>query len=434
MIRSGPFGAKPKPKAKAKPKPKPQPNANYIPSSRSERRRADAVAAIRTAEQVAAAASSGPPQSIPHPHEPFLFPPKPQHPSETNQPPPKLIPFRDPYKLVNLLRLGYATEDDISKVHRIPRYIPKKQKKFMYYHVHGPNTWMIDIVFIRTDGSVWDLSEDDATILAQAQSLEERPEAPVSEADRLRFAEEADRILEENSCKKVLLCIHCNSRFTLAFIIENQKATTLIPCISFLHHNWGCDTIISDAQASIAKAINDINGNDRRVAEIGLIKHIKLNMSSGNNKYFHTMLSLVDRMCRTLRDMIYNVKFHNPELQVDTALLFKLCDIYNNVQHERLSDVMEFPITPKQMFEHPKVQLEYVRRASAHNYRIKDNNGSIPEGEIVRVYNKPEPFKKRRNTVEDDEYKVVGYDGRYYLENLKTGMIGKYLRSQIVRY
>ena len=428
--RRTPFDPKPKPK------PKPKPNANYVPSSRAERHRADTIAALTRGRRAAAAAasSSPPPQHIPEPDFPFHFPPQPQHPFQTNQPPPKIIPFRDPYKLVNLYRLGYATVDDISKVHRIPRYIPKKQKRFMYYHVHGLNTWMIDIVFIKTDGSVWDLSEADATILAQAQSLEERPDAPINDEDRRHFSETADKILKENRCKKVLLCIHCNSRFTLAFIIDDQKATTLAPCISFLQNNWHCDTIISDAQASIAKAINDINGNDPRVADAGVIKHIKLNMSAGNNRYFHTMLSLVDRMCRTLRDMIYNAKFHNPTLEVDNRLLFKLCEIYNNVVHERLSEIMEFPITPQQMFDHERIQLEYIRRASAHNYRIKDINGTIPLGEIVRVYNKPEPFKKRRNTVEDDEYEVLGYDGRYYLRNLKTGLIGKYVRSQIVRY
>ena len=157
-------------------------------------------------------------------------------------------------------------------------------------------------------------------------------------------------------------------------------------------------------------------------------------MSAGNNKYFHTMLSLVDRMCRTLRDMIYNAKFNNPRLEVDNGLLYRLCEIYNNVQHDRLSEVMGFPITPEQMFKYKSVQEEFVRRASAHNYRIRDINRGLPEGEIVRVRNAPAPFKKRRNTVEDDEYEVLAYDGRYWLRNLTTGNIGRYLRSQIVRY
>ena len=429
----------PKPKARSKRK---QQDDDYQPTSAAERRRSEATAAITRGRNAAsaAAASSSATSSVSSPLPPNLgivFPPQPNHSYDENRQGPTIIPFRTPYKLVNVLHMGYANPDEIAKVHRIPRYIPKKQKRFMYYHVHGLNTWMIDIVFIKTDGSVFELSEADATVLAQAQELEEQPEEVVSPEDRRHFTEEADRILKENSCKKVLLCVHCNSRLAIAFIIENQKAITIIPCIEFLHHQFNCDTIISDAQASIAAAINLINGNDTHsIARRGepIIKHISLNMSSKNNKYFHTMLSLVDRMCRTLRDMIYNVKFHNPNIEVNNQLLFKLCDIYNNVQHDKLTQVMEFPISPQEMFDHPNVQLEFIRRVSGHNYRIKDINNTIPEKEIVRIYNKPEPFKKRRNTVADDEYKVLGYDGRYYLQNQKTGDIEKYLRSQIVRY
>ena len=385
--------------------------------------------------------------------DPFRFPP---------DAPERLIPFRTPYKLVQVERMGLATPADIFKVYRVPRYMAKKQKRYMYYHVHGYNTWMVDIVFIKTDGSMWDLSEEEATVLAQAEQIRDRYEAPVPVAripeeegegegegegedeeeepplpppdQEEQFINEADRILEENRCKIVLLCVHCNSRFAQAFVIKDQKALTLIPCLKLLQRKYKCDTVISDAQASIAKAITLINryalfGHDDR----GL-KHIKLNMSAGNNKYFHTMLSLVDRMCRTLRDMIYNAKFNNPRLEVDNGLLYRLCEIYNNVQHDRLSEVMGFPITPEQMFKYKSVQEEFVRRASAHNYRIRDINRGLPEGEIVRVRNAPAPFKKRRNTVEDDEYEVLAYDGRYWLRNLTTGNIGRYLRSQIVRY
>ena len=369
------------------------------------------------------------------------------------------IPFRTAYKLDDIQRLGHASLQDIAKVHRIPRYIPKKQKSYMYYHVHGFNTWMIDIVFIKTDGTVFELSEADATVLAEAQRIEEVIPQPEGEGEgedeegegegeegegegeegevleqipdeiRRQFADATDRILRENNCKIVLLCIHCNSRKSIAFVIKNQKALTLIPCLAFLCYRYHCDTIISDAQASIGKAIYDIN--HRSMLNV---KHIKLNMSSKNNQYFHTMLSLVDRMCRTLRDMIYNVKFHNQLVEVDNILLFKLCDIYNNVQHDRLTMIMGFPITPQQMFENLRVQQEFIRRLSAHNYRLNHINRMIPEKEIVRIYNRPEPFKKRRNSVADDEYEVEGYDGRYFLRNLKTGTLGRYLRSQIVRY
>ena len=397
-------------------------------------------------------------------HDPYTYPPDAPH---------RLIPFRTPYKLVQVERMGLATPADIFRVYRVPRYMAKKQKRFMYYHVHGFNTWMIDIVFIKTDGSVWDLSEEEATVLAQAERIrdrttpantqeskgegegegedeedeegeQEREQRRVHEGEPVmtpeeeqQFLNEADRILEENRCKIVLLCVHCNSRFTQAFVIKDQKALTLIPCLKLIQRKYKCDTIISDAQASIAKAISLINRYalfNRHGDPNEQIKHIKLNMSAGNNKYFHTMLSLVDRMCRTLRDMIYNAKFNNPRLEVDNGLLYRLCEIYNNVQHDRLTEVMGFPITPKQMFEYKSVQEEFVRRASGHNYRIRDWNKTLPEGEIVRVRNAPAPFKKRRNSVEDDEYEVLGYDGRYWLRNLTTGYIGRYLRSQIVRY
>ena len=477
-----PASARPKPKPKAK-KPRFQNTILNVPP---------APAAIPSAPP-ALPPLGAPPLMIPplllppvapplmvHPSEPPLpqseldedeVPYAPPPPSPTPPPPvltpippfDRTVPYRTPYKLAELVRLGYVSPKAAFKVHRVPRFIAKRQQKFGYYHVHGYRTWMIDIVFIKTDGSEFDLSDADAAVLREAQKFdEEHPEPAAGEGEdeeqkeqgvssetrnssedsaeveslREQYAERVNQILEANKCKKVLLCIHCNSRLVKAFIIPDQKALTLIPHIKALRDDFHCDTIISDAQGSIAKAIRDINTLDVAVAEEGvpIINHIKLNMSAKSNQYFHTMLSLVDRMCRTLRDMIYNTKFNNPTLAVDNELLLKLCDIYNNFRHDRLTEIMGFPITPQQMFDHPTVQEEFIRRLSAHNYRLRDINNMIPTDEIVRVWNKPEPFKKRRNTVEDDEYKVLGYDGRYFLQNLTTGKKARYLRSQIVRY
>ena len=351
--------------------------------------------------------------------------------------PKPLLPFRTPYKLVDVLNQGHATAQEIFKVHRDPKYIPKKQKYFQYWHVHGFNTWMIDIVFIKTDGGKFEFSDNDIQILTQADALEQQPTTEENARTKEIFNRVSEEILANNHCQKILLCIHCNSRLAKAYMIKDQKAITLIPCIKDLRDRFGCDTIISDAQGSISAAIREINTSDVNVArrEIPIIKHICLNMSAKNNETFHTMLALVDRMCRTLRDMIYNVKFNNRNVIVDGHLLDVLCDIYNNVQHDRLTNVMGFPISPKQMFSNPKCQEEFLRRTLAHNYRVNATiNNDLHIGEIVRVHNKPEPFKKRRNTVEDDEYEVVGYDGRYILRNRTTNKLGRYVRSQIVRY
>jgi hypothetical protein len=56
----------------------------------------------------------------------------------------------------------------------------------------------------------------------------------------------------------------------------------------------------------------------------------------------HTSLSLVDRMCRTLRDMAFNVEVR----RIYPAIMRTLTLMYNGAPHRTLTKIMRFPVSP----------------------------------------------------------------------------------------
>ena len=317
----------------------------------------------------------------------------------------QLLPFRSKTKVKALINRGLvepAYHIDSYPVYLyqpMPKYIAKKQRPGNEYkHIHGDKTWMVDIAFISVSGEVIQAATEE-----QVETL----------------AEEHPREI-----KIVLICIQCNSRFVAATIIPDRRADTLYPYIKQLTDQLDCpcDTIISDDDASLASAIASIPAIKKG-------RHIAYNMS--NTKYtIHSLLAPIDRFTRTLRDMLFNCK-----LPLDNTLLKRLIRIYNYTPHSTLSRVMGFAVTPKDMLSNIKLQHEFMRRIQAYNTNVFDTiNDEFKKGDIVYVYQPPQPFGKRRNTVEDYPYVIVdNHGGRYTLRNTRTNVVIERPRSYLVR-
>ena len=321
--------------------------------------------------------------------------------------PANYTPFRTASKIKTLAQRGLIDPAPYYILKPIPRYKATKQQRLAYSHVHGLGTWMVDISFFRNKGEVIQ-GMDDANA-AGGFADEEEEMAALSQS------------FETPTGWRILICIHCNSRYVYAKLLRDTTAKSIQPVLKTISQSsMPCDTIISDADRSIADAI-------RRVPKIK--QHIVHNMSD-NNYTNHSMLAIIDRFTRTLRDMLFTA-----QVDLTPETLAELLNIYNNTPHSTLTKVMGFETTPTDMITHLPLQEEYVRRVMVSNmskYGALTNTYRV--GDIVYVYQPHTPFVKRRNTVMDYPYRITAIKGgRYYLQCLNDGSEIQRPRSYLIK-
>ena len=89
---------------------------------------------------------------------------------------------------------------------------------------------------------------------------------------------------------------------------------------------------------------------------------------------------------------------------------------YNNAPHDTLSKLMEFPMSPNDVFNDVDLEQEIITRIKKQNYEIMNSNGfHINEGTPVIVQNESGTFEKRRSRVRPITYQVTGFDKNKYL-------------------
>ena len=269
---------------------------------------------------------------------------------------------------------------------------------------------MADIVFFKEDCLDIRFNQYEQQLLQRDRTRDDR--------------EKAERLLEARDAFPVLLFIHCNSRLARAFLLPSRRhrIEDIKPCFQVMLNTYRnrFKVIITDAAREFPRVCRDLN-----------LTHIALNMSSPDN--YHTMLAPLDRFCRTLRDMLYNLKRQHVVASLGQPILNKCCEVYNNISHDTLTKVLGFNCSPQECFDNRPVETEFIRRLTARNYN-RGHDNFIQEEEVF-IYQPREPFKKRRNNVLDDSYSVVGTDrGRYVLRNNNNPTDSRLLpRSWFVR-
>ena len=143
----------------------------------------------------------------------------------------------------------------------------------------------------------------------------------------------------------------------------------------------------------------------------------------------HTSLSLIDRLCRTIRDIAFNLNIViNHQYVLDLIL-----DYYNNTRHETLTQTLfkaypelkeTYPngISPKIMNENPELEKLYVIECKKYNYYITTKpDYKLNKNEDVRILNDNSIFEKRRTKLNKDIFKVNNQIGNIYeLINTQT--------------
>lgn len=133
----------------------------------------------------------------------------------------------------------------------------------------------------------------------------------------------------------------------------------------------------------------------------------------------HTSLSLIDRLCRTIRDISYNtgIKILNQDS------INKILNIYNNMYHSSLSKILGKKITPNEVNEHPELEQQIINYCIDYNKQLKVLHPEIElqVGQICKVYQPFDKFKKRRRLLKKDYYRIVNKTGNIYtVQNVRN--------------
>ena len=144
----------------------------------------------------------------------------------------------------------------------------------------------------------------------------------------------------------------------------------------------------------------------------------------------HTSLSLIDRLCRTIRDIAFNLNYEGifTQEQMDFILNF-----YNNARHETLTKTIfkSHPeikqqlsgnlfspppfISPSMVNESDELEKIFVEECMKYNYSIMTKpDYHIDKDDIVKITSEKDKLGKKRSILDKDYYKLVNKNGNIY--------------------
>ena len=147
----------------------------------------------------------------------------------------------------------------------------------------------------------------------------------------------------------------------------------------------------------------------------------------------HTSLSLIDRLCRTIRDIAFNLGY---DLILTQNQMNEILNYYNNTRHEGLTKIIlsnhpelkhRYPngICPNDVSQNRELEKIYVIECKKWNLIVMSQNDFIVNvGENVKIVNTNDKMKKKRTILSKDKYTIQGYKGNMIkLKNSRNGLI-----------
>ena len=137
------------------------------------------------------------------------------------------------------------------------------------------------------------------------------------------------------------------------------------------------------------------------------------------NRSTHTT-SLIDRLCRTLRQMNNNLSNRN---EINPPLMNYLIDEYNNSVHRTLSKILGRAVSPNDVDGNVEMETELVKRIRLENFRME---GSLlyPIDKTVRVYNDADSMDKIKPKLLPGTWEFVErINGLYKLKQGKNTIV-----------
>jgi hypothetical protein len=144
----------------------------------------------------------------------------------------------------------------------------------------------------------------------------------------------------------------------------------------------------------------------------------------------HTSLSLIDRLCRTIRDIAFNL---NIDIIPSQTTMNKILKYYNEARHEGLTNIIfkSHPelkskysfISPSIMEHNPELEKIYIKECIKYNFYISTQpDYELNKNDIVKVVSTVGKLGKKRTILDKDDYKIIKQSGNIYeLKNVRTG-------------
>jgi hypothetical protein len=275
--------------------------------------------------------------------------------------------------------------------------LKKNKKHYSLHHIAPKNTYIEDIVFFESG-----FKRKIAFLILINENTRQAHAIPLN-------------IVVNNEGKEIL-------------ISGEKSIESYIPALSRLIVKQGLK--IKYLKADNEKAFGStkkFNGIVSKFYKDKNITFIPAPVSFGSTN--HTSLSLIDRLVRTIRDMMYNMNEEIMTPQLMNQILFQ----YNNAPHKTLSKYLKFSVTPNEM--NNITESDMARKIKQENYNILRQPGfKFKENDFVLAYDPQDPLKKRRSQVKQKKLQIIGFENGLYVvrdEDGNVNHVSRYLLRNV---
>ena len=137
-----------------------------------------------------------------------------------------------------------------------------------------------------------------------------------------------------------------------------------------------------------------------------------LTETNDTTRTLHGMLSILDRLCRTLRNMAFNMGVENQDIEPD--IMQYLLNAYNSSPHTLFYNVLHLRLSPNDMDADKSLEDALCYHLSKMNFVIMNSNNyniNCP----VRVMNDASLFDKLKHKLLPGIFQVIGKDGNLFI-------------------
>ena len=314
-------------------------------------------------------------------------------------------PFKSKNKVKSILKNNYnvnATNFFLNKyIPTVPKFNKKEASKKQYKYYSMPGGYIGDIIFTDGNRIAFLLLIEINTRKAYAQQLNNIKTTEIINVDDETYERQVN--IETKKIKTTESLMHAFENF-----LRRVNSPTPVSSLRF------------DGEAGI---------NSRQFQEYLRSRNINFISTPPNQ---HTSLSLIDRLCRTIRDMAYlmNVEIY------DQSIMDIILDYYNNSPHKTLTQLFfklnpylriqyRFGISPNDVT--PELETLYIKECYKYNLMIKSQyevDFNLENPTYCYLVEDKGKFVKSRSGVDKDLYMIVGKEGNLYtLYNTKNKTI-----------
>lgn len=257
-----------------------------------------------------------------------------------------------------------------------------------------------------------------------------------------------------------LLLIEINTRKAFGYQLGDIKEHEIINVDT---ENY--ERIIFAPKSKLKTTVSLIKAFNKFLNEVETpVKYLKFDGESGvnNNKFqtyliqngiefipvlknAHTSLSLINRLCRTIRDIAYNMNVNI----VNQSIMNEVLELYNNAPHKTITNICFkndsnlkklYPngISPNDVYySYDEDGIRYLERLIIrdnvrHNILVGEEINDLNIRDKCRIYEDSDKFTKKRSKLSKDIYQIVGLKGNIYqVQNINSGEIKNVQRSYI---